>query len=279
MAIRSSPSRPRQTPARRSTPQTCAADGYCGVDTSIKYVGADGKKYSATVRGYPPPTGTPTYSTRCRGQPGHLQRQRLRARRGHRPDHLPVALPEGWLRLLRDDSSATLPVIGPPTRPSRRHGHLHLADRRHLPGRADGDRCAAYKPRPPSTVKVASVAPTLTLAPDCAANPSVPCNTSTADAGSAITLSGTVGHTGSLDNFLVRVNWGDGSKRISPAPGPAPQPRQQPAHPHRRERAQPVVRHAGHAHLRQPRHLLRHRTVIKSPAGARTAARPARRSR
>src|SRR5262249_28108654 len=41
---------------------TCVANGYCGADASIKYVGADGQKYSATVRGYLPPTGTPTYS-------------------------------------------------------------------------------------------------------------------------------------------------------------------------------------------------------------------------
>src|SRR5262249_9032377 len=41
---------------------TCVANGICGYGASIKYTGADSQKYSASVQGYTPSTGTPTYS-------------------------------------------------------------------------------------------------------------------------------------------------------------------------------------------------------------------------
>jgi hypothetical protein len=48
---------------------TCIANGTCSYSTSIKYVGSDGNDYSASVRGYRPSTGTPTYSSAVEASP------------------------------------------------------------------------------------------------------------------------------------------------------------------------------------------------------------------
>jgi hypothetical protein len=40
---------------------SCASSGYCS--KTMNYVGADGKQYSASIRGYAPPTGTPIVTT------------------------------------------------------------------------------------------------------------------------------------------------------------------------------------------------------------------------
>src|SRR5262249_3962345 len=50
-------------------PSTCTANGICWSSDSIDYVGSDGTDYSASVQGYLPPTGSPSYSTPVEGSP------------------------------------------------------------------------------------------------------------------------------------------------------------------------------------------------------------------
>lgn len=51
------------------SPKSCIADGTCGVTQSINYIGADDQQYSATLRWYQPPTGTPSVSAEIKGSP------------------------------------------------------------------------------------------------------------------------------------------------------------------------------------------------------------------
>ena len=50
-------------------PTTCVSKGLCSYGSSINYVGGDGKQYSASVSGYTPPIGKPSYSTAVENSP------------------------------------------------------------------------------------------------------------------------------------------------------------------------------------------------------------------
>ena len=64
--------RPIHGAGRRQTldPRTCVSDGLCAGGDTIKYVGGDGRHYSAKVRGYLASVGTPTFSFGVKGSVG-----------------------------------------------------------------------------------------------------------------------------------------------------------------------------------------------------------------
>src|SRR5262249_18531257 len=202
---------PPADPSTKVDSDTCVDNGYCGADAAIKYVGADGQKYSATVRGYKAPTGTPSYSEAVEASPVTFNAN----------DYAPggVVLPVTYQWSFQKAGCGVVVCQSMDTASGATASytwqtggtyqvHLTATD-------AIGQQATNIL-----QVKVAGVPPTLTLAPDCAVNPSVPCNTWTGDAGSNMSLSGTVGHTGSLDNILVKVNWGDGSGENIAGAGP-----------------------------------------------------------
>jgi hypothetical protein len=197
---------------------TCVANGYCGADASIKYIGADGKKYSATVRGYQPPTGSPTVSAAVEASPVTFNANTFA------PGGATGAITYQWrfqvagCGLISCVSTIVVsenppvfvtgphysdPVSGTTASYTWQTGGTYQVELKATD--AHGVEATTTFP-----VKVATVPPTLKLYPDCPV-PNGPCNKHSGEAGTPMTLGGTVDHIGTLDNEVVRVNWGDGS--------------------------------------------------------------------
>ena len=187
---------------------TCVANGYCGANASIKYIGANGQKYSASVRVYKPRTDLPTYSNAVEASPVSFNANNFTpgGARGEISYHWNFQQAGcGIVSCLNSDHGAG----ATPTYTWQTGGSYRV------------DLIADDNYRAHATtsfqVNVAGVAPTLTLAPDCAVNASVTCNSWASNAGSLVSLKGVVGHAGTLDNIVLKVNWGDGTEDLAGA--------------------------------------------------------------
>jgi uncharacterized protein YjbI with pentapeptide repeats len=189
------------------SPATCIADGTCGTGAAIKYIGADGQKYSATVRPYQAPTGAPTASPNAvEGSPSIFDAN------GFAPGAAVAPITYQWSFkgpfcnpfICTTEGTAS----GPTVTYSWQTSGTYLAE-------VTATDALGVQATTNMLVPVSAAPPTLTLAPDCAASPNVPCNTLSGNVGSSIALRGTVGFVGGRDYLRVTVNWGDGSEYIA----------------------------------------------------------------
>jgi hypothetical protein len=219
-------------PADTSTPldpKTCLDDGKCFASAAIEYVGGDGQKYSASVRGpAQPTTGTPKYTTPVlEGSPVEFDpngfapvgavppvtyQWRFQGLCGIVACRVPVYVDSGTLGLppgnpilqgFRPDYSD--PVSGAKVKhtwPSSGQAQVELT----------ATDAAGIQGTTTFTVSVANVPPALSLSPDC---PAPQCVSRTADWGKAARLVGEALDPASGDGLTVFINWGDGTDLLS----------------------------------------------------------------
>jgi hypothetical protein len=186
-------------------PDTCEADGACGASPSLKYIGADGQKYSATVRPYLAATGTPTFSIASESNPVVLDAN------GFAPGGAVAPVTYRWsFKVANCNLYFDIPcpeaasATGATVTYTWDSGGTYQVDLTATD--AQGAQATATL-----QVPVATLPPTLAFAPDCATSPSVPCNTWSGSQGSSVAVQGTLRYTGSASRFQVTINWGDGS--------------------------------------------------------------------
>jgi hypothetical protein len=182
----------------------CLDDGTCGIDSTLKYIGADGQQYSATVRGYQAPTGTPTFSAANEGSPVVFDAG------GFAPGGAVQPVTYRWS--FKDNNCALVFGDCTPT---------ELASFTDATFTYTWDTGGTYRVDLTATdaigaqatttlqVPVASLPPAFVFAPDCATSPNVPCNNWSGNQGSSVAVLGTLRYTGSASRFTVSVDWGD----------------------------------------------------------------------
>lgn len=213
-------------------PDTCQQDGTCFTSDSLQYVGPNGDHYTAHLVPYVPPAATTVPSTT--GQPGYSADSAFSAHTvqfasgGFAPAGAVGPMSYSW-RFQKSgcgDPCQTIPPGGtqevpdytdPVTGPSADYtwqtsGTYHVQ----LTATDSQGKTAVTT----LSVPVQGVAPTLTLAKDCATVPDpVACNNFPTVAGGTETLFGGVTLTGSLDHVEVWVDWGDGTSGSYQAAG------------------------------------------------------------
>ena len=181
----------------------CVADGSCGVGASIKYIGADDQQYSATVRPYQAPTGTPTVTSAVEGSPATLDAN------GFAPGGAVAPITYQWSFKASNCSPLSCATVATASGTTATYtwqtGSTYQVD-------LTATDALGAQATTTLQVPVISLPPTLTFAPDCATSPGVPCNTWSGAVGSSVAIRGTVGYAGSRDFLRVRVSWGDGSQ-------------------------------------------------------------------
>lgn len=184
---------------------TCIDDGTCSAGATIEFIGADDQPYSATVRAYQAPTGTPTVSNAEESIPAILDAG------GFAPGGAVEPVTYRWSFKGADCAL----VIGLPCSELGNATGSTVTFTWDAGGTYQVDLTATDAIGAQATtslqVSVASLPPAFAFAPDCAASPNVPCNTWGGNAGSSVALRGTLRYTGSASRFQVTVDWGDGS--------------------------------------------------------------------
>jgi hypothetical protein len=195
-------------------PSSCVTDGTCWTSDSIDYVGSDSKDYSASVQAYQPPVGSPLYSSAVEASPVRFNANDYKPALASGPLHYSwrfqlagCGLPCQTVDLTTRTSSPayTDPVTGDQATYTWQTSGSYLVQ---LTASDDnGNQAVDTFP-----VSVGDVPPKLRLYTDCA-KVTVPtlCDIRTADAGNSLTLTGTINHTGTLDDEVATVNWGDGA--------------------------------------------------------------------
>jgi hypothetical protein len=187
---------------------TCVANGYCGADAVLKYLGADGLKYSATVRLPQPTVGTPTYSNAVEASPVTFKANDFKA------IDAVGAITYEWRFYTQSNSSISIFTYDTGSGATATYtwptGGTYRVDLIATDSRGVQVSTSLQ-------AVVAGVPPTLTLAPDCTLNPSVACNSWASDTGALVSLKGKVGYTGSGDSIFAIVNWGDGIENTTVA--------------------------------------------------------------
>jgi uncharacterized protein YjbI with pentapeptide repeats len=197
---------------------TCIAQKKCFVSPSIQYVGGDGAKYSASVRPYTPPGGTPKYTPLVEGSPATFEANGFAPAAARTPvtykwrfqqvgcGIAPCQAPNvvgGLLQGFGPEYSE--PVAGATVE------HTFQAS-----GQAQVELTATDSAGATATttftVSIANVAPTLQVAPDC---PASPCTPRSGEAGAVLSLEGSALDPASRDDLTVTVNWGDGTGQVS----------------------------------------------------------------
>jgi uncharacterized protein YjbI with pentapeptide repeats len=190
-------------------PSTCVADGMCSYSTSIDYVN-DGQDYSASVQGFVPSVGAPTYSTAVEGSPITFNAN------GFAPANATGAITYSWgFELTCPGDCSVLPVNGqlPYTSPVSGATVNYTWEK---PGvfsvSLTATDATGTQVNDTFTVTVADVPPTLVVSAACdGAVTIVACNPQTGSVGTSMGLTGTVTHSGNQDAEDVTVNWGDGT--------------------------------------------------------------------
>jgi hypothetical protein len=190
------------------------AQGLCWRSDSIDYVGSDGQDYSASVQGYQPPIGSPSYSAAVEGSPVTFKTN------DYKPGSSTGAVHYAW-RFQRAGCGIPCQTVDPTTLTS---GPAYTdpvsGDTASYTWQTSGSYLVeltaidaiGVQATDTFTVSVGDVPPTLQLSPDCA-SVSVPtlCDVRTGDTGASLTVTGTITHTGTLDDETATVNWGDGN--------------------------------------------------------------------
>jgi hypothetical protein len=210
-------------PANSSTAidaTTCVQQAICSESNTLRYIGGDGNRYSARVRGYQPPTGAPSVSTAVEGSPVSFDAH------GFAPGAAKGAIIYQW-RFQKDGcgfkscGTASLengqfvfhpdyesPVPGAMVTHTWRQSGTFSVQLTAI------DQIGATGT---TTIQVAvgNVPPTLTLQSGCP--PPVPwgippsiCDMRTANNGTPIRVSGWFNDVGALSNLTAYVYWGDG---------------------------------------------------------------------
>jgi uncharacterized protein YjbI with pentapeptide repeats len=188
-------------------PSTCVADGTCSYSTSIDYVD-NGQDYSASVQGYVPSVGAPTYSTAVEGSPITFNAN------GFAPANATGPVTYAWeFELTCPGNCTVLPVNGQEPYSSPVSGAT-VGYTWQKPGVFDVSLTATdatgTQVNDTFTVTVADVPPTLVVLPTCGAV-TISCTPQTGVVGTPMGVTGTVTHTGNQDAEDVTVNWGDGT--------------------------------------------------------------------
>jgi hypothetical protein len=206
-------------PADTSTPvdpTTCVANGICSNSTFIHYVGSDGKDYSASVHGYTPPTGSPTYSSAVEASPITFQANHFAPGSAIAPITYTWQFQKAGCGIPCQTFGAsplyTTSVSGSTATYTWQTSGKYLVSLTATDGHG-------VKANDTFTVAVGDLPPTLQVSPTCGSI-TIVCTPQTADVGTSMGLAGTVRHTGSLDNEKVTVNWGDGSGEDVAGAGP-----------------------------------------------------------
>jgi PKD domain len=211
--------------SRTVDPSTCVADGTCSFSPSIDYVGSDGQDYSATVRGYMPPTGSPSYSTAVEASPVTFKANDFAPAAATAPITYTWQFQQAGCGIPCQSFDTTTFTSGPEyTHPVSgvTATYTWQTSGSYLVSLTATD-ANGVQANDTFTVAVGDVPPTLRLYPACSSSPYVLqllCNPQTGDVGTSMPFAGTVAHTGSLDNEIVTVNWGDGSSEDTTNAGP-----------------------------------------------------------
>jgi hypothetical protein len=192
-------------------PSTCVTDGTCSFSPSIDYVGSDGQDYSASVRGYSPPAGSPSYSTAVEASPVTFQANDFA------PGGATTPITYTWqfqkagcgIPCVLDDAGVPAPpeysdpVSGDTaTYTWQTSGTYHIS--------LTATDAKGLQANDTFTVAVGDVPPRLQVSPTCGSI-AIVCTPQTGDVGTLKAVTGTVTPAGGLDNEIVNVNWGDGS--------------------------------------------------------------------
>ncbi|HMQ31133.1 MAG TPA: PKD domain-containing protein [Chloroflexaceae bacterium] len=163
-----------------TSPVNCLDDGTCGVSPTLKYIGADGQQYAATVRGYRAPTGTPTFSAASEGSPTILDAGGFAPGNAVQPVTYRWSFKDNDCVLVFDPCtpSELASATGPTTTYTWDAGGTY---------RVDLTATDALGAQATTTlqVPVASLPPAFVFAPDCATSPNVPCNAWSGNQGAA----------------------------------------------------------------------------------------------
>ncbi|MEZ4862431.1 MAG: PKD domain-containing protein [Caldilineaceae bacterium] len=182
--------------------ETCATDGSCAVTQTIQYIGGDGQQYSATLRPYQPPTGTPIVTNGAEGSPLTLKANNFA------PGGAVSPVTYQW-NFLDSCPMGTCKTLGSTTGETVSYTWQHPGT--HLVDLVATDKVGA-KATSRLQVTISSVPPTLTFGPTCGGTMTATCNTWQGASGSnQATLRATIGHAGTEDNLRIDVNWGDGT--------------------------------------------------------------------
>ncbi len=187
------------------SPETCLTDGFCGLSTSIEYIGTDGQHYSARLRGFQAATGTPTVTGAAEGNPATLEAN------GFAPGGAVEPVSYRWSFKGTDCAL----VIGLPCSELASLTGSTVSYTWNAGGTYQVDLTATDAVGAQATttlqVPVQSLPPTFALAPDCATSPNTPCNSWSGNPGSSVAVRGTMWYAGSASRFQVTVDWGDGT--------------------------------------------------------------------
>lgn len=197
-------------------PSTCVADGTCSYSSSLDYVGSDGQDYSASVRGYQPSVGSPAYANGIEGSPVQFDANGFEPGNATGPIHYQWRFQRAGCGIpcqtfdpttLTSGPAYTDPVTGDTVTHAWQTSGSYLVEL----AATDANGVQATDT---FTVVVADVPPSLQLSPPCesGAAPASSCDLRDGTVGgSPMSVTGTIRHTGTLDEEFVRVNWGDGS--------------------------------------------------------------------
>jgi uncharacterized protein YjbI with pentapeptide repeats len=198
-------------------PSTCVSTGVCSYGSSINVIGSDGQHYSASVKAYSTPVGTPSYSSAIEGSPVTFSANTFVPASSSGPYAY-----EWRFQKAGCGFQACIDTTGAPLYTDPVGGETAM-----YTWQSSGDyrvEVTVTDPASPPhvavatlTVSVLDVPPTLTLSAACPAP--APCDTRTSNSG-ATTVTGNIAHAGTLDTEIVRVQWGDESSLEASEVGP-----------------------------------------------------------
>ena len=239
--------------------------GQCWAGEELRYVGPDGHQRSARIALFEPPTGQPTYSADA-----FIPRSPVTFdANDFRPAGAVGRVSYTWqfqgncgafsCTHLGGPFFEVMPDYGDPV-PGAVVSHAWPQSGSYH-ARVEATDSEGRKAAHEFVVWINTVAPTVTLARDCALQAAaVACNNSPTTAGAKSILVGGASRFTTLDRLEVRIDWGDGTGSFQQA-GAGRDPAGRESDLHRAEargRARPRLRAEGHAHLPRARLLHGH---------------------
>jgi hypothetical protein len=201
-------------------PSTCKANNVCWSSSSIDYLDSGGNKYSASVRGYAPSTGSPSYSTPIEGSPVTFKAG------GFAPGSATGSVTYTWqfqqagcgipcvnvdTKTMTSGPAYTDPVSGDTATYTWQTSGSYLVS-------LTAADAAGAQVNDTFTISVGDAPPKVTVSPACPL--ATPCDARIGSVGTSMVVTGTIIHTGTLDNETATVNWGDGSNGDNAGAGP-----------------------------------------------------------
>ena len=196
-------------------PSTCAAAGTCWKSSQIKYLGTDGKHYSATVAAYIASVGTPSYSPArpVEASTVTFNANNFSAANATHASQYTWRFQSLGCGFVNNACTGTLGDLGQPSYGDPMGG-AQVSFIWQAPGIATVELTANDNEGHVATttfqVPIAGGTPTVTMTPDCVSAPT-PCDGRDLNAGQQLTLTGSLVSVGTGDTENIVVRWGDGT--------------------------------------------------------------------